>query len=723
MNVQMAVPVTQRLRTEFALYWKTDGGRLIHAAKTVIAVTVALWVSMRLELATPRNTMISLVILMMHQQAGMVIARGFYRALGMLAGGLFGLLLIGLFPQQPLPFFLTLAAWIGFCVWGAAYYRNYQSYGFSLAGYATAITAVPSWVNPYGIFDSVVYTLSEVAIGVVCASLVSALIWPQQVTTALLQMGQRHLGSFLAFVRHALLGKLAPDEINAAHVALVAERGQVDSLRAAAVFEDPELRLNNAIMVRLNHAFLDASAGVHTMRQIRTHAAHEGDEQALSAIDSFFHEFLSLLPDAPEQAPSSLSDVRALRGRLQAFIDAMPARVEHYRATLADAQADTQQTFATSAASLYFAVTDLNTYLTDYIAIRESVTERLRHPGDKLRPERMVSTANGMAATAAGIRAMVAVLIVASLWIASGWTGGSSAVVGAAITSGLFAVAPQPAVAARQAFLGCLAGWLAAFAFTFFVLPRLDGFVLLAACLAPFVMVGSYVNSFPRTAVLGLAFNIYFFFTGNITNPSVFDPTALLDTGFALLTGIGSAALAFSVIVPYGGAWATASYVRQIRRLVSRSACGSSIQADQLLRFESSMRDFIIQIAGRPVSDKAGRDQLLGWAFTSLEVGRAVIQVRQDAMNHEADLPPTWPPLLWEWQSAIANLFEQVTPQRHARALEATVQALQALPVPPAFTASGAVTARYRMRALLHATELTLLDDTLPLRSSQEAAP
>ncbi len=723
MSVQMAVPVTRRLRSELALYWKTDGGRLIHAAKTVVAVWVGLWVAMRLELATPRNTLISIVILMMHQQAGMVIARGFYRAIGMLAGGLFGLVLIALFPQQPLPFFLVLAAWIGFCVWGASYYRNYQSYGFSLAGYATAITAVPSWSNPYGIFDSVVYTLSEVAIGVVCASLVSALLWPQQVATALLQTGQRHLGNFLAFVRHAMLGKLDPDEINAAHVALVSERALVDSLRAAAVFEDPELRLNNPIMVRLNHAFLDASAGFHTMRQIRTHAAHEGDDKALAAIDPFFHEFLSLLPDAAEQGPSNLSEVRALRQRLQAFVDAMPARVEHYRSTLVNAPAESQQNFATSAASLYFAVTDLNTYLTDYIAIRESVAERLRHPGKYARPERIVSTANGMAATAAGIRAMVAVLIVASLWVASGWTGGYSAVVGAAITSGLFAVAPQPAVAARQAFLGCMAGWLASFAFTFFVLPRLDGFVLLAACLAPFVMVGSYVNSFPRTAVLGLGFNIYFFFTSNITNPSIFDPTALLDTGFALLTGIGSAALAFSVIVPYGSAWATASYVWQIRRLVSRSACGSSIQADQLLRFESSMRDFIIQIAGRPVSDKAGRDQLLGWAFTALEVGRAVIQLRQDAMNPEADLPPSWPPLLHEWQGAIARLFEQVTPERHARALAATLHALQALPVPPAFTTSGVVTVRYRMRALLHATELTLLDETLPLHPTPEATP
>lgn len=41
---------------------------------------------MRLELLSPRNAMVSIVILMMHQQAGMVLARGVYRGIGMVIG-------------------------------------------------------------------------------------------------------------------------------------------------------------------------------------------------------------------------------------------------------------------------------------------------------------------------------------------------------------------------------------------------------------------------------------------------------------------------------------------------------------------------------------------------------------------------------------------------------------------------------------------------------------
>jgi uncharacterized membrane protein YccC len=59
------------------------------------------------------------------------------------------------------------------------------------------------------------------------------------------------------------------------------------------------------------------------------------------------------------------------------------------------------------------------------------------------------------------VRAVVAVLLVGAVWIASGWTGGSTAIVAVAITSTLFALVPDPPTAAWQIFTGCLAGWLA----------------------------------------------------------------------------------------------------------------------------------------------------------------------------------------------------------------------------------------------------------------------
>ncbi len=717
--------LSQRVIVTTRTWWQVDRGRLVHVLKTVLALVLSLWLCMRLELSQPRTAMVSVVILMMHQQAGPVIARGFYRAAGMLIGSLAGLLLMVLFPQQPVPFFLALAVWAGVCVWGAAYYRNYQAYGFVLAGYAIAITAVPAWSQPHTVFDNVTEAFFEVLVGVVSASLVSALILPQHVGQALFGAGQRHASSFIGFVRRMLRGELEGADVGQMHVQLVGERALIENLRSGAVFEDPALRLGNPIMAQLNHDFLDASAGFHAMRQVRERAQRWGDAAALGAITPLFAELEAVLPGDPVGPMLSLAQFQALRDHLQVFMPQLPERIAVYRETLAADDESARRAFAAAASSLYFAAADLQRYVEGFLAIREQ--PRLRAASDaqsfKMRSRRIINTANAMAAQASGWRAFIAVLIVAALWVASGWTGGASAVVTVTITSALFAVFPRPAAATRQIFWGCLAGWAAAFVFTFFLAPRLDGFLLLALAIAPFIAIGSYANSFMQTAVFGLGFNIYFCFIANVTNPLKLDPVGMLDTGFALLAGIAVAWLAFAVIVPYAGDWATSNYLRQIRRMVSRTAAHAPLRDDLLLRFESGMRDFTIQAAARPVDGPAGRRQLLGWAFVALEVGRGLIRLREESQRYPAGLPAEWPQTLRELRHAMAQLFAQVTPEHHAQALLAVRHALAILPRRPRFDPAPEIAVGFHMRALLQAMELTLLDDSMPLYPKEKTAP
>jgi uncharacterized membrane protein YccC len=702
------------LRREWIQYWNTDRGRLLHAFKTALALVLSMWLCMRLELQQPRTAMVSVVIIMMHQQVGGVIARGFYRVVGMLIGGVAGLGLMVAFPQQPVLFFLALAGWAGVCVWGAAYYRNYQSYGFVLAGYAIAITAVPAWSNPQTVFDSVTTTFFEVMVGAVAAGLVSALILPQHVGAMLLGAGQRHASSFLHYVHRMLRNDLFGRDVDQMHVQLVVERAQIENLRSAAVFEDPAMRLSNPLMAKLNHDFLGASAGFHVMRQVRARALRGQDKAALGVIEPLFAEFDAILPPTEAGKVLTVQEFAALLERLEAFMPGLPARIAHYREQLIHDDVRTRRAFSAAAASLYFAADDLRQYLKGFIAVRAVDMSRASR-GPRTARHRIVTTANKMAALASGARAFIAVVIVAALWVASGWLSGTSAVVAVTITSALFAIFPNPAAASRQIFWGCFAGWLTAFAYQFGVVPHLDGFALLALTIAPIIMFGSFVNSFMKWAVFGLGFNIYFCFIVGVTNSSRFDPVAMLESGFALMIGIAVAWLAFAVILPHAGEWATTNYLRQIRRQVSRLACRAPLTSDMLLRFESAMRDFSIQAAARPPDGLTGRHQLMDWAFAALEVGRAVIQVRQTARSFPQDLPPDWPNVLRRWTEAVAALFERVTPENHAEALAATQAALDALPRRPQFDSNPMIAAGFRMRALLQAVELSLRDDNLPL--------
>lgn len=341
-----------RWRDELKTYWKDDAPRFQHIAKVAIAMTLAMGICMRLELRTPGTAMVSCVIVMMHQQSGMVIARGFYRGLGMVCGSFAGLLLIAFFPQQPLLFLTVLAAWIGVCVFGASYYRNFQSYGFVLTGYGTAITAVPAWSNPYGVFDNVVFTVSEVVIGVACACVISAVVFPRSVVPELYASSRRNFTDLLSAM-HTLLDRASTAAGFDTFLALIRERAGVESLRSGAVFEDPSVRLHNHIYLDLDRSFLDTVAWIHALHQLRVRVAAEADPRALAAVEELIDGVLAIVPNEARLELITLEQVETMLGRLDAFEQALPAHLGRLLQSLADLSPHQRQFVATTGSALF----------------------------------------------------------------------------------------------------------------------------------------------------------------------------------------------------------------------------------------------------------------------------------------------------------------------------------------------------------------------------------
>ncbi|WP_408406508.1 FUSC family protein [Paraburkholderia sediminicola] len=703
---------SQTMKEALSLYCRADGTRFLHVFKTVLAVVLATGVSMRLELSAPRTAMVSVVILMMHQHSGMVMARGFYRGLGMLVGNVAALLLIALFPQERVLFLLALALWIGLCVWGAAWYRNYQSYGFVLAGYATCIAALPSIDHPYDILDNVVTSLSEVTIGIVCASLVSALIFPQHVRVMLLRVGASHLSGFLAFIRTALTGRLSADELGSTHLRLIAERAQLENLRSAAVFEDPDLRIHNDVMTRLASEFLDTSARFHSLHQFRHRLRATAGEETANTIDALYATLADLLPASVDPLQPDLPRLARFERELGRLADQLPALDTAQRRRLIHADMQSQQLAESGAAQMAAALDSLRLYLRDFIALRQPGAAP--GPSHAEQPARIVTRANRMVSFAAGLRATCAIGAVSVFWIASGWTGASGAVISAAIASALYSIMPAPAQATRQMVAGCCAAWLASLFFNFYLLPHLDGFAQLAAVLIPFIMIGSYLNSFPKTATIGLGFNIYFCFISNLTNPSVYAPTLTLDSGFSATLGIGAASLAYSVVAPYACDWVTGLYLRQLQKLVATDACYGKL-AGLKLRFDSGVRDFVQQISVRPVTGRYSKAVLFAWSFASIEIGRNIIELREAGQN--TSLPIDWATSESWVRAAVARMFATPSAPACDDAVQAVNDALSVL-TPPKDRSTGEATAPYaHLRAPLNFIRLSLLDNLQPLQS------
>ncbi|EUC13897.1 UNVERIFIED_ORG: putative membrane protein YccC [Burkholderia sp. CF145] len=722
MNFDAGIAAWPRWRDELRQYWSDDYPRFRHVAKVAIAATLAMGLCMRLELRGPGTAMVSCIVVMMFQQSGMVIARGFYRGLGMVCGSLAGLVLVSLFSQASWLFLLVLAAWIGLCVFGSSYFRNFQSYGFLLTGYATAITSLPTLSNPYGVFDNLVYTISEVVIGVACASLVSALILPRRVAPDLYAASKNNLGHLFAAI-HTLLGAALPKDGFGTMLDLLRERANVQSLRVGAVFEDPSIRLQNHAFIKLDTSFVDTLASVHALHQVIAQASVEANSRAMRAANELIGSLLAIVPTgiAPGASPELQVDV--LSGPLAEFERSLKVRVDAARKELEDEPACQRVFIEMTGAALHGFVGNLRELCRSFVEARradqrpwqQSVLRLITHI-DSTR-----ATSNRAAAILNGMRAAAAVLSVGAMWLASGWVGGSSALVSVAIVSALFTLAPDPVVASWQMFCGCVAGAIAGFFIAFFVFPLFDSFALLAACMAFPIVVSSYLNTFPKTATLGLGFGVFFCYTVNIANPVTYHPAQLLDTAFGLSLGIAAAAVAFSTIVPLAGDWISRQYLKQIRSLVTKSARDDDLE-ELSHRFESGMRGFIMRIASAPAGERVDQTRLVASAFAALEVGRAMIVIRQDTTRMAARLPNDWRTLQHEWLDAMADVFSATTPEARDRAMSATQQAKRALPnVDLDDTTAEALIAK-RMRRLMHFTELMLKDDTLPLWQTSAAA-
>jgi len=235
-EAQAALPSTRdvvvtTLREETATW--------LFVLKTLLAFYITGWLAMRLALPLPGTAMLTTLIVA-NRQTGMVLAKSFYRAVGTLVGALAGLLIVALFPQQRVLFLSALSLWIGACAGGAMLYRNFKSYAFVLAGYTAAIVALPVIDNPLGAFDSSVWRLSEVWLGLAVSAAVSDLVFPRRIRDDLRRLSRAQFANFVEFVQRAMCGKVPRSELENAHLRFVREAVTLEDLRSSVVFEDPE---------------------------------------------------------------------------------------------------------------------------------------------------------------------------------------------------------------------------------------------------------------------------------------------------------------------------------------------------------------------------------------------------------------------------------------------------------------------------------------------------
>lgn len=608
----------QHVWRDLVTWWRGNGQVWIYLAKALCAAFLALGIAMLLDLPQPRTAMTTTFIVM-NVQSGAVLAKSYYRICGTLVGLVAMLIFISLFAQAPELFILSTALWVGVCTFGAAYNRNFRSYGFVLAGYTAALIGFPASQHPDVSFISATTRVAEVTLGIVCAGVVSALIFPRRAGDQLRTSVRARFSSFVEFVSASLAGQQDRAKLQARTAAFVGDVVGYEATLSMAVFDSSDARVRGGRLRRLNGEFMTVSTRFHALHQLMNRLRSAGATRAIDAIEPYFKEIAPLLAKSGEPV-SSASDAVHVAEQLTTYKASLPARIGATRTALAADDDAPMLDFDTAAELLYRFVDDLHAYATTYASLSQASHARERWV------ESYAPKTNWVLAAVGGARAVVTMLIVAAFWMASAWPSGITALLNTAAVCALAAGSPRPTKMVSQMFGGTLLAVAMALTVQTFVYPNIDGFPLLCLGLAPFLLIGLGLTTKPATFGYGFGYCVFFSTLVGPDNVVQYDPAGLMNDGLALLISMVAAYIAFAVLLPMSTPWLRNRVLSDLRHRVSM-ACRARL-ARLRPRFESGSRDLSLQLNSLATSPEQTREGL-AWLFAVWEVGSAVIDLRE----------------------------------------------------------------------------------------------
>ncbi len=641
--------------------WMSDEAVVaVYIFKVLAACLFAMWASLWFDLQQPRTAMLT-TALVMQSLAGMVFTRSLYRFLGTLVGTAVSFILVGMFAQDRLVFLLCMALWIGFCTAGSMLFRNHQSYGFVLAGYTLCIVGLPSILNPDQTFDIGVTRISEILIGLFSAALISDLVFPQRIWDVMIASVRRRFADFSDLLRSAASAKTVAAP---ALLRFVGDIFSLESFRASTVLESDESRTHRLKFSLLNAEFMEVSTSFHALERM---LERQGPEvgSALLALYRPLGDVFSIDGRSARTEQEAGQIIKKLR-EYRDSLDMRRASVELPASLDAGARLD----FDTGAELIQRLSDELLAYAATYAALGQD------HGWTPVRadePLRLEMHFDPLIVLLAGLRGAFVFLLLSGAWILTGWPSGVEAITIGTVTSTLFAATPSPTRTIRQFIMGAAIASALTYVCDFYTLTDAQGAEMLALAVTPAIVLAAWMTTRPSIAIVGAGtFAIFFSHVGLNSSYSA-NPVSFINDTVADFVAILLSGAMYSLIDLSNSNWARRRTARALRALVV-SACRDSMRLRRI-KLEKSARDLLQRSGSAQRLANAGDREVADWLLSVLEMGHAVIALREQMLDgRNAGLNP----ILNDCLEAVAVLFDDPAGEHRMRAIASLDRAIAA---------------------------------------------
>ena len=512
---------------------------LIFALKTFFASILALVIALAMDLPRPYWAMAT-VYITSQPLAGATSSKAFFRVMGTLAGATVTVAMVPNLIDAPELMCLAIALWVGLCLYLSLLDGTPRSYVFMLAGYTVALIAFPSVSDPGNIFDTALARVEEISLGIVCASLVSTVVFPRSVAPAVSARVDSWLSDARRLSQIVLLQAGTTETRRRKRLKLATDVAEIDTLSTHLAYD----RLSDSNAVRgLSEIRLRMLMLLPVIASIEDRLAALG-EDALRREP----ELRRLLDDLVQWMISDVS-ARTPAERIHADI----AR----REAVLDDGASWERIIVTSLLSRLRELVDLSR---DCRALSEAIAAGLNISAVDLAFHSEAGAApvrhrdRGLALwSAAG--AAAAVLICCALWIGTGWADGASAPMMAAVACSFFAAQDEPARFIRSFGRWSLVAIVIVAVYLFALVPAISHLEVLVIALAPTFLFYGFLIARPATSGTGMALAANTATLLAIQSTYSADFAAYANSAVAFFVGVAVAELVTRISRGVGAEW------------------------------------------------------------------------------------------------------------------------------------------------------------------------
>lgn len=180
--------------------------KLIYTFKACLAITLALGISMSLDLEKPMWAMISALFLQVRPETGFIIEKAVGLVLASFIGVIVGFMIVSLFLPYPTLALSSLCFFIAITVFfSAGMSHSNFIYAFTLANTTCLIIifysiATPALTTGESIFDTGYFRVTEIMIGSLCSCLVNYYIFPMKVESTLKKHVEKSLDLTINYI-------------------------------------------------------------------------------------------------------------------------------------------------------------------------------------------------------------------------------------------------------------------------------------------------------------------------------------------------------------------------------------------------------------------------------------------------------------------------------------------------------------------------------------------